>query len=217
MLPQYTPPAIKFGFCHCGCGEKTRIATGNDRTRGFIKDQPLRFIVGHNGRLQEFRTTAEAFWEKVKILSSDECWLWQGRVNEDGYGTATYLGKPYKSHRLSWILTNGEIDEESIQVLHRCDNPPCCNFHHLFLGTHADNMKDMARKGRGTKRCGEDVHLSKLKEEDIFTILELHEAQEMTQTAIAQLYNVSQPAIGYIVRGETWKHIKQEYDRRKRE
>lgn len=215
MLPQYTPPVVEFGYCHCGCGEKTTVSKYNDPSRDCVKGQPLRFISGHNSRSQKFQTTESSFWNRVAILSPSECWLWQGAINDDGYGILRFRGEAHKSHRLAWILTNGEPGD--LHVLHRCDNRRCCNLSHLFLGTHADNMKDMALKGRGTKRCGEDVPISKLKEKDIFAILELHEVQEMTQTAIARLYNVSQPNIGNIVRGDTWKHIKQEYDRRKRE
>lgn len=216
MLPQYTPLLIEFGYCHCGCGEKTRISDVSYAPRGLVRGQPLKFISGHNSRFQKFQATEESFWNKVKILSPSECWPWQGYVNEDGYGTVAFRGKRYGSHRLAWILTYGEPGE-GILVLHSCDNPPCCNVRHLFSGSQTDNMQDMMRKGRGNKLKGENHSMAKLREDDILAILGLRDEQKMSYPVIAELYNVSQSAIGYIVRGETWKHVKEEYDRRKRE
>lgn len=86
------------------------------------------------------------FWPKVD--KSENCWLWRGSRQTHGYGTFYYQGTMHLSHRISWILTYGEIPT-GLCVLHKCDNPPCVNPQHLFLGTHVDNMIDRERKGRG--------------------------------------------------------------------
>lgn len=89
-------------------------------------------------------TEVERFWSKVE--KSDGCWVWRGSLNWDGYGQARFMGSTRRANRIAWFLEHGEWP--TLQVLHRCDNPGCVRIEHLFLGTHADNMADMARKGR---------------------------------------------------------------------
>jgi hypothetical protein len=72
------------------------------------------------------------------------CWPWTGSCTRHGYGK---LSATEVAHRVAWELTNGPIPS-GLCVLHRCDNPPCCNPAHLFLGTRSDNVADMVAKGR---------------------------------------------------------------------
>lgn len=75
------------------------------------------------------------------------CIEWTGRTLPRGYGAVYVDGKQVLTHRLAWTLANGPIPD-GLHVLHHCDNPPCCNVEHLFLGTNADNAADRDAKGR---------------------------------------------------------------------
>lgn len=96
---------------------------------------------------------ADRLWAKVdKSGGPDACWLWTGHRNQKGYGKIGADRKTIGAHRGAWMVTNGPIPD-GLFVLHRCDNPPCCNPAHLFVGTNADNMTDMAQKGRRKGRA----------------------------------------------------------------
>lgn len=90
------------------------------------------------------------FWNKVTPRGEQECWEWKGALNRTGYGMIRRGGRragPILAHRASYELNCGPIPK-GISVCHKCDNPPCVNPAHLFLGTHIANMWDSIRKGR---------------------------------------------------------------------
>jgi hypothetical protein len=122
------------------------------------------------------------------------------------------------------MLTHGEIPD-GLQVLHKCDNPGCCNPNHLFLGTHADNMNDRQQKGRTARNerhvsrtkpnvvpRGERVGTSKLLPDDVRAILGLEKAGAERED-IAQLFGISKTMVARITAGGAWKHIYTELEK----
>lgn len=87
----------------------------------------------------------QRFWDKVE--KTDGCWLWTASTFNDGYGKFKFDGKNRRAHRMSWLLTNGEIPEDMV-VMHSCDIPLCVNPSHLSLGTPKANTHDMIEKNR---------------------------------------------------------------------
>jgi len=97
------------------------------------------------------------------------CWLWSAATSGNGahkYGWVTFNKRQYKAHRLAWILLVGEIPP-GMSVCHRCDVPLCVNPDHLFLGTHAENMEDMHRKGRLKRSLEQPVRSWTANEDDV--------------------------------------------------
>jgi hypothetical protein len=89
----------------------------------------------------------DSFWSKVDIVDNDKCWEWQATRFKNNYGN--FRGKC--AHRMAYKLSHGDIPYKFL-ILHKCDNPPCCNPDHLFVGTHKDNARDMKEKNRQHKR-----------------------------------------------------------------
>jgi hypothetical protein len=147
----------------------------------------------------------QKFWGKVDVNGENECWEWQAGCIPDGYGQFWIHGKNKGSHRVAWTITYGNIGEW--QVLHHCDNPPCCNPLHLFLGTNADNIKDRDRKGRGVlpDNSGERHGLSKLKEKQVLEIRDL--AGKLPVKQIAEIYGISQSCASMVINRQRWRHI----------
>ncbi len=115
---------------------------------------------------------SKRFWDKVNIKGKNECWLWAA-AKHYGYGMFRLNGRTEHAQRVAFLLSRGILTEEKSQVLHKCDNPSCCNPAHLFAGNHRDNMKDMINKNRAIYVRGEKNGRSKLKEQDVMKIRDL--------------------------------------------
>jgi hypothetical protein len=100
----------------------------------------------HRAFLRDPVRREERFWSYVDKNGPNGCWIWNGCRDKWGYGDLSWFNKHIQAHRLAWKLLRG--DPGKLDCLHKCDNPPCCNPDHIFLGTDADNHWDKCVKGR---------------------------------------------------------------------
>ena len=151
------------------------------------------------------------FWSSVS--KGDDCWLWHGTLERNGYARFKANGRKTLAHRMSWMLSGRKIPP-SMCVLHKCDVRHCVNPDHLFLGTYKDNQQDAMRKGRQTRgaKCG-----ATLSESDVVAIRELvSEGRENAGSGrsrgvhrfadIARRFGVTQQTVRRI-RNKTWQWL----------
>jgi len=143
------------------------------------------------------------FYEKIDKAGPGDCWNWLGAINDSGYGIVSLGGRNLRAHRVSWELKNKKQIPDGKCVLHRCDNRPCVNPDHLFLGTRADNVSDMDDKGRRKSGIGNGSGQAKLSEADISEIWKATFRGE-TNREIAGKYGVSHTSIWQVLNGRTW-------------
>jgi len=144
----------------------------------------------------------DRFWSKVR--KTQTCWVWTACISgNNNYGSFKFEGRMQPSHRVAWVLKHGPIPD-GLNVLHRCDNPPCVNPDHLFLGTHAENMADMRTKQRQVAPHGSAHGMSKLVEADVIAIRN----DTRTHREIAADFGVDPTLIGHVKSGRIWTHVK---------
>ena len=144
----------------------------------------------------------------------DACWPWVGARGGEGYGHLEINRRSRRAHRVAWELAHGRVPD-GLVVCHACDNPPCCNPTHLWLGTRADNNRDRAAKGRSasgdrhaTHRVpdlwrGERQWAAKLNRDQVRAIRAAH-AAGATQLGLSRQYGVSRRAVKSILTRQTW-------------
>jgi len=143
--------------------------------------------------------TADRFWDKVDIQDRTSCWNWTAYTDRDGYGRFKLNGAVERAHRVALQLDGR--DPTGNVARHTCDNPSCVNPHHLLLGTHEDNARDMVRRDRSPR--GERNGQAKLSAEDIPTI----RSDTRPSRVIAEEYGVSPSQIRRIRTGGSWSHL----------
>lgn len=179
-------------------------------------------------RYRKIIAYSKIFWTHVDKSNTDGCWPWLLSVNQDGYGNLAFT----KAHRAAWMLTHGKITSKEC-VCHHCDNPPCCNPSHLFVGSQLMNIEDRDSKGRqckgeersvsfknalrelkkkdpeaykrnyGERQSGTGNPQAKLTEKDVIFIRNA----VGTEKELSSMFDVKESTIGKIRRRETWKHV----------
>ncbi len=137
------------------------------------------------------------------------CFEWSGSRDIHGYGWIHFDGRTVKTHRASYAAFVAPV-EAGQTICHRCDNPPCMEPTHLFVGTHLDNMRDMKAKGRRRPDVGyvkgEAHHSSKLTEGDVRRMRALR-VEGATYTVLVAEFGVSKQTVGDICNHKIWKHV----------
>lgn len=150
------------------------------------------------------RSREARIFEHYRVDLSTGCWGWTGSRDSHGYGRLAIKGKRWRVHRLAAVLWLGFNDDPDLKVCHRCDNPPCFNPAHLFIGTALDNMRDKCQKGRQAN----DRRLystAKLTDEQIREIRVL--GARVSHRELGQRYGVSHETIRLAYLRKTFKLV----------
>jgi hypothetical protein len=146
------------------------------------------------------------FWSKIDKSPGQgpkgDCWQWTaGTANR--YGAVYVDGRKCGAHRIAFLIANNKWSQ--YLICHECDNRLCCNPRHLFEGTSADNLADMAKKERQAR--GERAGMSKLTAAQVLEIRALYKSGQGSHETIAKRYGVTPPLVTMIVNRKCWKHI----------
>lgn len=201
-----TPTRTVAGWiCRCDCGVVKTFYAGMVKT-GRAKSC---------GCIQNKGTLQDRFDRSYEPVPETGCWIWTGDITGDKQGTKQPYGRmkadlngenrSWLAHRASWVLANGPIPD-GLFVCHKCDVTLCVNPDHLFLGTHTDNMRDMAQKNRRAHNylVGEAARNSKLTESQVKAIRQ----DTRVSGVVASEYGVSSSTIRYVRLGIRWNHVK---------
>lgn len=194
-----------------------------ERTWGLCNPCYLATKVGYVAPIGKPKPSVEErFWRRVDKENGlvhpvdGKCWTWVSYrgAKPKRYGSFFRNGALTGAHRASYEMHVGPVPP-GLFVLHRCDNPPCVRPSHLFVGTVKDNGEDMARKGRSVKgrkvpsigRPGElNVH-SKIRNQDVLRIRELHAEHGVSSRSLAKQFGICKSSVNYIIRRESWTNI----------
>lgn len=136
--------------------------------------------------------TAELFWSRV--TKTDGCWTHSGSLGSHGYPQATGFGRYSEpAHRVSWLIHHGSIPA-GLFVCHRCNNRLCVRPDHLYVGTHKQNMDDMARVGHPRRKLTED------------NVREIRSSRDAS-TRLAARMGVTQRVVWMVRQGLTYRHV----------
>ena len=127
--------------CKCDCGKQclvkaSHLVSGRQVSCGCYRHE------------WQAVTTLNQLLAMCSKQGPDECWPWKGALGSHGYGRVNFQGVHMTASRAVFSAVHGRVPD-GLLVCHKCDNPPCVNPEHLFVGTYQDNVTDMMQKGRG--------------------------------------------------------------------
>jgi hypothetical protein len=183
-------------------------------------------------KIAAIKRATKRIWRKIIHGEPNECWIWTAALDTDGYGQIRVAGKLIMATHAIFVLAN---DRLPTLVMHKCDNPPCCNPSHLIDGTKALNNQDKMSKGRHRpsfgNRNGARLHpdslprgdrhyartnperlargersgMAKLTDDQVVKIRTRFANESITKTKLAQEFGIGQSQVGRILRGESRK------------
>ena len=187
--------------CQCECGEKavvrsSRLSDGSTKSCGCLAAE-----------LAAARCSSRAVGFSDRLWKNEKtgCIEWQGSRDKNGYGTLRAGRKDYKAHRAAFERTHGPIPK-GMMVCHTCDNPPCCNVDHMFLGSASDNAQDCVSKSRhvhGSKSANAKIS------DHIVRQIKARLKSGESQAAIARTFGIDQTTVSRVKRQKSWKHVKE--------
>lgn len=168
----------------------------------FLRDDPTKLLPKKVIRGRD--TSLREKFLSIGWRETSGCWIWSGRKFRLGYGSIYWDGRLLSTHRVSYLLNVGDIPE-GIHVLHSCDNPPCVNPLHLRLGTHAENMRDKAERGRNAEMKGERNPASKITQDVADSIRSTwHQGGVKSKAQLARDFGVSEGIVHNVLSGRHW-------------
>ena len=150
------------------------------------------------------------FWSKVDIRNIDECWPYKEFKDKDGYGKFWDGHTKMYAHRYAYEIHNNCKVPNDRYILHKCDNPSCCNPYHLYCGTQQDNMNDvMFRKRIDPEKIA--LSHAKLHNKEIILIREMIESGLYSQRALGTMFRIGKSTISEIKRRSTYPCVEGYY------
>jgi len=129
-------PSVPYGFCHCGCGERTKLAPYSIPRLAWVGGEPIRYINGHNAR----HRVPDPLYVPEDCGYETPCWIWQGSIGAGGYGKLWRKGKTLLAHRWIYEKDVGPIPE-GLTLDHLCRQRDCVNPAHLEPVTTKENLR----------------------------------------------------------------------------
>lgn len=162
---------------------------------------------------------ATRFWSKVDRSAGPEgCWIWTASLHKAGYGQIRWRDSVVGAHRVAYELASGRMVPDGLFVCHSCDNPPCVNPAHLWLGDTSANSADMVAKGRGAMAARNGK--AKLSDQDVQDMRDAYAAGGETYQSLATRYGVNKMTASRILKGDSYRRgavaSSHETDNRKR-
>lgn len=144
-------------------------------------------------------TLAERFERRFARGDAGACWVWNGGKDKDGYGLLTHQGRTYRATRLAWTIATGVAPQGREFVCHHCDNPPCVNPNHLFLGDVRVNSLDMM-----TKKRWRGSPTTKLSLEAVQQLRAEHSSAFGENSRLARKFGISTAQVSKIMKRQCW-------------